>query len=417
MSDNSDIKIYGAYWCPDCRRCKTFLGEHSIPYEWIDIVERPEVTRELLEKTNGKRALPTIEFPDGDIMFGPTNKDLADKLDLHTGIQRTFWPLIIIGAGPAGLTASIFTARDSIETMVIEREAVGGNANLTGYLENVPGFPQPITGFEFSEKLREQAETFGVEILQATNIETIVSGNNYHTLITSDGEEYNCNAMIIATGSRYRNLKIPGETDFLGGGVHFCASCDGPFYKGQHVAVIGGGNSAAEAALELATFANKVSLLVRGSTLRANSVCQDKVFEKSNIAVQYNTAPVAFSGRKRLRALDVRNTESGEESTLRISGAFIFIGLEPNTSFLKDSDITLDPWGFIRTGHNLPQDNGHIANYATRLPLIFETSVPGIFAAGDVREGSTKQVATAAGEGATAAMLVREYLKGVEFKI
>ncbi len=350
-------------------------------------------------------------------MLGPANADLARKLDLRLSMQRSFWPLIIIGGGPAGLTASIFTARDATETLVIEREAIGGNANFTGYLENVPGFPQPITGFEFSERLREQAELFGVEILQATNIETIHSEDNYHTIVTTDGDEYHCNALIIATGSRYRHLNIPGETDFIGNGVHFCASCDGLFYKGQHVAVGGGGNSAAEAALELATFANKVTLLVRGDTLKANSVCKEKVDEKDNITVQYNSQPKGFTGRKRLRAVDVLNRKTGEEEKIRISGAFIFIGLEPNSHFLKDTDIVLDPWGFIRTGHNLPQDNGRIANYPTRLPLIFETSVPGIFAAGDVREGSTKQVATAAGEGATAAMLVREYIKGVKFKI
>ena len=417
MNEEAVVRVYGAHWCPDCRRCKTFLGEYSIPYEWIDILEQPEVTGELLEKTGGKRALPTVEFADGEIMLGPANADLARKLDLRLSMQRSFWPLIIIGGGPAGLTASIFTARDATETLVIEREAIGGNANFTGYLENVPGFPQPITGFEFSERLREQAELFGVEILQATNIETIHSQDNYHTIVTTDGDEYHCNALIIATGSRYRHLNIPGETDFIGNGVHFCASCDGLFYKGQHVAVVGGGNSAAEAALELATFANKVTLLVRGDTLKANSVCKEKVDEKDNITVQYNSQPKGFTGRKRLRAVDVLNRKTGEEEKIRISGAFIFIGLEPNSHFLKDTDIVLDPWGFIRTGHNLPRDNGRIANYPTRLPLIFETSVPGIFAAGDVREGSTKQVATAAGEGATAAMLVREYIKGVKFKI
>lgn len=417
MSEEPVVRIYGAHWCPDCRRCKTFLGEHSIPYEWIDILEKPEVTVELLEKTGGKRGLPTVEFHDGEIMLGPTNAELAQKLDLRLSMQRSFWPLIVIGGGPAGLTASIFTARDATETLVIEREAIGGNANFTGYLENVPGFPQPITGFEFSERLREQAELFGVEILQATNIESVKSENNYHTITTAEGDEYSCDALVIATGSRYRNLDIPGEQDFIGNGVHFCASCDGPFYKGQHVAVIGSGNSAAEAALELSTIANKVTMLVRGDTLKANSVCKDKVIERENISIQFNSQPQSFTGRKRLRAVDVLNRETGTEEKIRISGAFIFIGLEPNTHFLKDSDIELDPWGFIRTGYNIPQQNGHIGLYSERRPLIFETSIPGIFAAGDVREGSTKQVATAAGEGATAAMLVREYLKGVKFKI
>ena len=259
MSTQPRATIYGAHWCPDCRRCKIFMGEHGVPYQWLDILEHPELTREILEKTDGKRVLPTIVFEDGEVLLRPSNVELARKLDITLHMNRTFWPLIIIGAGPAGLTASLFTARDATETLVIEREAVGGNANFTGFLDNVPGFPQPITGFEFSERLREQAEFFGVEILQSSNIETIHSHGEYHTVVTSTGEEYSGNAIIIATGSHYRRLNVAGEDRFLGNGVHYCAACDGPFYKGQHVAVLGGGNSAVEAALELAGIADRVS--------------------------------------------------------------------------------------------------------------------------------------------------------------
>ncbi len=281
----------------------------------------------------------------------------------------------------------------------------------------MPGFPQPITGFEFSERLREQAELFGVEILQSSSIATIRSHDNYHTVVTTTGEEYSGNAIIIATGSRYRRLNVPGEDKFLGNGVHYCASCDGPFYRGQHVAVLGGGNSAVEAALDLAGIADRVSLLVRGETLSANSLYQDKLNEQENISVRFNNMTIGFEGRSRLRRLHVRDVKTGAEDKLHANGAFVFIGLEPNTSFLEDTGVVLDRWGFICTGHNLPQDNGRVSNYDSRQPLMFETSVPGIFAAGDVREGSTKQVATAAGEGAAVAMLVREYLKGVKFRI
>ncbi len=393
------------------------MGEYGVPYKWLDILENPDLTGEILAKTGGKRVLPTIVFDDGDVLLRPTNVELARKLNLNLHMNRTFWPLIIIGAGPAGLTASIFTARDATETLVIEREAVGGNANFTGYLDNVPGFPQPITGCEFSERLREQAELFGVEILQSSSIATIRSHDNYHTVVTTTGEEYSGNAIIIATGSRYRRLNVPGEDKFLGNGVHYCASCDGPFYRGQHVAVLGGGNSAVEAALDLAGIADRVSLLVRGETLSANSLYQDKLNEQENISVRFNNMTIGFEGRKRLRRLRVRDVQTGAEDWLHANGAFVFIGLEPNTSFLEDTGVVLDRWGFICTGHNLPQDNGWISNYDGRLPLMLETSIPGIFAAGDVRDGSTKQVAAAAGEGVTAAMVVREYLKGVKFRI
>ncbi|MCY3945377.1 MAG: FAD-dependent oxidoreductase [Anaerolineaceae bacterium] len=409
--------IYGAHWCPDCRRCKTFMGEHGVPYQWIDILEHPEYTREILDKTGGKRVLPTLVFDDGDVLLCPTNLELARKLDISLHLNRSFWPLIIIGAGPAGLTASLFTARDATETLVIEREAVGGNANFTGYLDNVPGFPTPITGFEFSDRLREQAEFFGVEILQSSSIATIRSRDSYHTVVTTTGEEFSGSAVIIATGSKYRRLNVEGEDKFLGNGVHYCAACDGPFYKGQHVAVLGGGNSAVEAALDLAGIADRVSLLVRGKELTANTVYQDKLHEQQNVSIRFNNMTIGFEGRKRLRRLRVRDVRTGVEDQVHVNGAFVFIGLEPNTSFLNDTDVELNRAGFILTGHNLPANSGWLNRNESRSPLMFETSVPGIFAAGDVREGSTKQVASAAGEGVTAAMLVREYLKGVRFRI
>ncbi len=416
-SKQSRATIYGAHWCPDCRRCKTFMGEHGVPYEWFDILEHPELTREIQDKAGGKRVLPTIVFEDGDVLLRPTNVELARKLDISLRMNRTFWPLIIIGAGPAGLTASLFTARDGTETLVIEREAVGGNANFTGYLDNVPGFPQPITGFEFSDRLREQAEFFGVEILQSSSIETIRSQDNYHTVVTTTGEEFSGSAIVVCTGSQYRRLNVDGEDKFLGNGVHYCAACDGPFYKGQHVAVLGGGNSAVEAALDLGQIADRVSLLVRGEELTANSVYQDKLDEQENINIRFNNMTIGFEGRARLRRLRVRDVKTGEEDRVHVNGAFVFIGLEPNSSFLKETNVELNRGGFVLTGHNLPAGTGWPGRFGDRLPLMFETSIPGIFAAGDVREGSTKQVAAAAGEGVTAAMLVREYLKGVKFKI
>ncbi|MCE2490384.1 MAG: FAD-dependent oxidoreductase [Anaerolineae bacterium] len=282
---------------------------------------------------------------------------------------------------------------------------------------HVPGFPQPTTGFEFSDRLREQAEFFGVEILQSSSIDTIRSQDNYHTVVTTTGEEFSGSAIIICTGSHYRRLNVDGEDKFLGIGVHYCAACDGPFYKGQHVAVLGGGNSAVEAALELGQIADRVSLLVRGEELTASSVYQDKLDEQENVNIRFNNMTIGFEGRARLRRLRVKDVKTGVEDRVHVNGAFVFIGLEPNTSFLEETDVELNRAGFILTGHNLPADKGWPDRYGDRLPLMFETSIPGIFAAGDVREGSTKQVAAAAGEGVTAAMLVREYLKGVKFKI
>ena len=406
------ITVYGAYWCPDCRRSKQFLGEHQIPYNWVDIEQDPAGEQLVIAKNEGKRIIPTIVFADGTALVEPSNAALAAKLGLKTTASRSHYPVVIVGGGPAGLTAALYTAREGIDTLVIERAAVGGQAAATEKLDNLPGFPESIPGIEFANRLRQQAMRFGVEILQAQDVVNIHSHDNYHCVDTGDGSEYSAEAVIIASGSRYRRLGVPGESDYIGAGVHFCATCDGPFYKGKHVAVIGGGNSAAEESLLLTKFADRVTLLVRGDSFKASQVIQESVLGDPKIEVQWQTQVEGFVGAKsKLTGLQLKNNQSGEQRELTVDGAFIFIGLDPNTGFLGDSPIRRDQWGFLITGHDLVHDGNRPAGYEKRVPSLLETSVPGIFAAGDVRAGSTKQVASATGEGATVALLVREYLK------
>ena len=406
------ITVYGAYWCPDCRRSKQFLGEHQIPYNWVDIEQDPAGEQVVIAKNEGKRIIPTIVFADGTALVEPSNAALAAKLGLKTTASRSHYPVVIVGGGPAGLTAALYTAREGIDTLVIERAAVGGQAAATEKLDNLPGFPESIPGIEFANRLRQQATRFGVEILQAQDVVNVHSHDNYHCVDTGDGSEYSAEAVIIATGSRYRRLGVPGESDYIGAGVHFCATCDGPFYKGKHVAVIGGGNSAAEESLLLTKFADRVTLLVRGDSFKASQVIQESVLGDPKIEVQWQTQVEGFVGAKsKLTGLQLKNNQSGEQRELTVDGAFIFIGLDPNTGFLGDSPIRRDQWGFLITGHDLVHDGNRPAGYEKREPSLLETSVPGIFAAGDVRAGSTKQVASATGEGATVALLVREYLK------
>lgn len=408
------ITVYGAYWCPDCRRSKQFLGEHQIPYHWVDIEQDPEAERFVIEKNAGKRIIPTITFADGDVLVEPSNAQLAAKLGLRTTASRSHYPLVVIGGGPAGLTAALYTAREAIDTLVIERAAFGGQAAATEKLDNLPGFPESIPGIDFANRLRQQAERFGVELLQAQDVVRVHSHDNYHCVDTGDGSEYSAQAVLIATGSRYRRLGAPGESDYIGAGVHYCATCDGPFYKGKTVAVIGGGNSAAEESLLLTKFADRVTLLVRGDNFKASPVIQESVLNDPRIDVRFNTEVKEFLGAKaKLNKLRLHNNKSGDSSELEIAGAFVFIGLDPNTAFLKESAMQRDRWGFIITGHDLVHDGNRPPGYEQRDPTFLETSVPGIFAAGDVRLGSTKQVASAAGEGATAALLIREYLKTV----
>lgn len=408
-----EITVYGAHWCPDCRRSKQFLGEHQIPYAWVNIEEDGEAEQMVLALNDGRRSIPTIVFKDGSTLTEPSNAELAVKLGLQTTAAKSHYQLVIVGGGPAGLTAALYTAREGIDTLLIEKSALGGQAAATGRLDNMPGFPDGVAGYDFSERLRQQVERFGVEILQAQEIVRVYSHDNYHCVKTADGSEYTCLALLLTSGSRYRRLDVPGEDKYLGAGVHFCATCDGPFYKGKEVAVIGGGNSATEESLLLTRYADRVTILVRDGQFKASQVIQEKVLSHSQIEVRWHTEIQAFLGAgAQLRRLALVNNQTKEESELAVDGAFIFIGLEPNTEFLAATPLVTDERGFLLTGHDLVHD-GPLPAFARREPALLETSVPGIFAAGDVRAGSTKQVASATGEGATAALLIREYLKEV----
>jgi thioredoxin reductase (NADPH) len=407
-----EITFYGAHWCPDCRRAKQFLGEHQIPYLWVDIEEDKAAEQLIIEKNQGKRIIPTIVFADGSFLVEPNNAQLAAKLGLKTRAARTHYDLIVLGGGPAGLTAALYTAREAIDTLVIERAAFGGQAAITERIDNMPGFPEGIGGMEFSQRLRQQAQQFGVELLEAQEVNEVISRDNYRCIKTADASSYSARALLVATGSRYRRLNVSGENDYIGAGVHFCATCDGPFYRGKQVAVVGGGNSAAQESLLLTKFADHVTILVRREQFKASQVLQESVLSHPQITVRWNTEVVEFMGKgSRLTALRIKDGRQGDEAVLAVDGAFIFIGLEPNTEFLKGSAVLLDGWGFIITGHELLHQANRPQGFEHRDPYLLETSVPGIFAAGDARDRSTKQVVSAAGEGSSSALMIREYLK------
>lgn len=414
MTPSNAITVYGAYWCPDCHRSKQFLGEHQIPYEWVDIEEDAEGERYVIAANHGKRRIPTIVFGDGSVLSNPSNSALAAKLGLKTTAERHHYDLVIVGGGPAGLTAALYTAREGIDTLVIERAALGGQAAATMLLDNVPGFPEGISGAELSTRFRGQAERFGVELLRAQEVTRIRRHDNYYCVATADGSEYSSLAVLLALGSRYRRLGVPGEEEYIGAGVHFCATCDGPFYRGRPVAVVGGGNSAAEESLLLTRFVERVTLLVRGGALSASQVIAEKVLRHPQVEVRFNSVVESFDGAdSKLRTVNVVDTSTGVREGLPLPAAFVFIGLDPNTGLLRETPVRLDPWGFIVTGHALVHDGARPGGFRDRDPAILETSLPGVFAAGDVRAQSTKQVASAAGEGAAAALMIRDYLRTV----
>jgi thioredoxin reductase (NADPH) len=410
MAD-SKVTVYGAYWCPDCRRAKKFLGEQFIPYKWIDIEQDKEAEAYVLKRNEGKRIIPTVVFEDDSFLVEPSNAELAKKLGLKTEAKKVYYDLIIIGGGPAGLTAAIYASREGADTLMIERSGLGGQAGITVGLDNFPGFPEGISGQEFSERVTQQAKRFGVEILQAVDVEKLEMEEGYHEVYTSDGKHYHSQAILVSTGASYRRLEVPGEDDFIGAGIHFCATCDGPFYKGsKEIVVVGGGNSAVEEGLHLTNFTDKVTLLVRGDKLTASQFAIDKVNEPtSKVEVKYNVIVDAFEGQdSKLKTIKYHYKDNDNSEELHPAAAFIFIGQNPNTEFLKDY-AELDKYGFVLTGHDLTHDD----HTSAHKPLPFETSVKGIFAAGDARHGSTKQVASAVGEGAAASISIRELLRSM----
>lgn len=391
---NTNIKLYGTNWCSDCKRSKKFLGEQRVHYEFIDIEEDMEGQAFVQKVQNGGMTIPTIVFGDGSLLIEPTNAELAAKLGLETKAKCEFYDLIIVGGGPTALTTAIYAARDGYDVLVIERSGLGGQAGITERLDNYPGFPEGVTGAEFAERVIEQAKRYGVELLSAQNVVKVGNDDDAHFVETESGHSYRCNAVLLATGSTYKRLGAPGEDDYIGAGVHFCATCDGPFYRGREVAVIGGGNSAVEEAAFLTRFSPKVTIIVRGSELTANKIAVDKALTSPQMEVHFNTEVVELKGSKNhLDTLVLKNRQTGEISDLHVPGVFVFIGLTPNSEPFKDV-VKRDAQGFIQTG------------------IDFQTSTEGIFAAGDVRSGSTKQLVSAAGEGAAAALAIREHLKG-----
>ena len=389
------ITVYGTPWCPDCKRAKQFLGEQRIQYHWVDIEQDAQAMTYVEEVNQGKRIVPTILFPDGSTLVEPSNADLAEKLGLTTQAERTYYDVIVIGGGPAGLTAALYTAREGLETLVIEKGTPGGQAGITQLIENFPGFDEGISGMEFAERLTNQARRFGVEILQAQEVTDISCNGRYRELQTTDGSCYAAPAVLIATGARYRRLNVPGEDELIGVNIHFCATCDGAFYTNKEVLVVGGGNSGFEEGLFLTKFASHVTIVEFEPQVKASRILQDKVARQENMTVITNHAVQEFVVKKgRLSAVKVLDRETGEVKEWHPQGVFEFVGLSPNSDFLT-AEIEQDRFGFVVTDGTL------------------QTSTHGVFAAGDVRAGATAQAAAAAGEGATVALMIRQYLESV----
>lgn len=392
----ADVKVYGAPWCPDCRRSKQFLGEQRVPYDWIDIDQDPTAAEFVREKNDGKQIIPTIIFRDGSFLAEPSNDELAAKLSMSLKAERSYYDLIIIGGGPAGLAASIYAAREGIDCLVIEKSALGGQAGETERIDNYPGFPQGVGGAELARLIIEQARRYDVELLSAVGVKSLMRDGNYLRVQTAGGDEYCSHAAIIASGSAFRRLGVPGEDDLIGAGVYFCATCDGPFYKGSNeLMVIGGGNSGVEEGLFLSRFTDRVTLLELKPELKASALLQEKIRSDPKFDIRTDTQVLGFErGDGKLKTVVAKDRETGKTLEFHPAAAFVFVGLTPNTDFVNGT-LELDEWGFVKTDETM------------------RTSMEGVYAAGDVRSGSTKQLASASGEGVAALLMVRQYLQRV----
>ncbi|MFN1834258.1 FAD-dependent oxidoreductase [Balneola sp. MJW-20] len=391
INDIGRIVLYGADWCPDCRKSKSFLDDNKVNYQYIDIEEHEWAIPIITEINDGKRKIPTIVINDEQILVEPENEELRSALDLEQSKEEKVFDVIIIGGGAAGLTASIYAERDRFSSLILEKKTIGGNAFLTEKIENYPGFTS-ISGPDLMDKMKEQALVYGATIKTGEEVTSIQKENGMFR-VTTKFTSYCGKSVILATGSSYRRLGIPGESELIGSGVHFCATCDGAFYRDKDIIVVGGGNSALEEGIFLSGFVKSVKIITIDPEFTASETYTEKLPGISNITTYKNKNSLEFiSEDGKFKGLMIEDNETREQELIEADGAFVFIGLTPNTKSFKEI-VELDERGFIVT-HDLAQ-----------------TSVDGIFAAGDCRKGAIAQVAAATGEGVLASYGVRKYLK------
>ncbi|WP_432410876.1 FAD-dependent oxidoreductase [Rasiella sp. SM2506] len=385
------IKLYGADWCPDCQRAKSYLQDNGINFQFIEVDKHPWAAKLVEETNNGKRIIPTI-FINEKSYTNPDNSVLKDVLNIGHEAEKHIYDSIIVGAGAAGLTASIYIQRDRFSSVILEKKNIGGNAFLTEKIENYPGFTN-ISGSKLMEKMADQAKTYGAKIETGVEVKAIQKTGNIFSVATNMGE-YQSKTVVLALGSTYRKMGIPNEEELIGAGIHFCATCDGAFYRDKEIIVIGGGNSALEEGIFLASFCKKVTIVARDKTFSASETYIEKLPSIKNIEVVMHKDAIAFlkDATGNFKGLKVKDRTTNDVEELYADGSFIFIGLIPNTASIKDL-IELNERGFITTTG------------------LGETSLEGIFAAGDCREGAIAQVAAATGEGVLASYGVRHYFK------
>ncbi|HXA50297.1 MAG TPA: FAD-dependent oxidoreductase [Candidatus Acidoferrum sp.] len=413
------LQVIGARWSARCYEAREFLARNQIPYRWID-VERAEHDAEVaqtLDSLGEERAhLPIVILADGSIVSQPTPAELAVRIGLHTRPQTDFFDLAIVGGGPAGLAAAVYGASEGLKTVIIEREAPGGQAGLSSRIENYLGFPSGLSGQDLARRAVAQARRFGAEILAPQEVLRARTEGPYRILTLSEGSEVSCHALVIATGVQWRQLNIPGMDRLRGAGVYYGAgSTEAITCRDEDVYIIGGANSAGQAAMNFSRFARRVVILLRGESLSAtmSQYLINDIAQTPNIQVQTQTQLVEVHGEDKLDAISIGCSRTGTIDRVPASSVFVFIGAEPRTAWL-DGFVTRDARGFLLTGPDLLDSGRPPATWKEdRDPYLLETNVPGVFAVGDVRHGSIKRVASSVGEGSIAIQFVHNYLAKV----
>jgi thioredoxin reductase (NADPH) len=410
------IRVLGHRWSPQSHQIKEFLGKNQVPYQWIDIEKDPEM-RSLLQSTHaGEDQLPVVVFPDGSSLIQPTMFQVAQKAGFRMKAEQPFYDLIVIGAGPAGLAAAVYGGSEGLKTVLIEREAPGGQAGMSSRIENYLGFPAGLSGQDLARRALTQAQRFGVEMLNPQEAVSLHTAGPARIVKLFDGSELSAKTILITTGVSYRTLDVPGAAQLTGAGVYYGAGMtEALASKGEEVYIVGGANSAGQAAVYFARYARQVTLLVRGDSLiqTMSYYLIERLKQTPNIVVETNVEVAEAQGTSRLESLILQQTKTGDRRTAPAQSLFILIGALPHTDWLGET-ILRDEHGFILSGSDLVRDGCLPSVWPlARAPYLFETSVPGIFVAGDARHGSIKRVASGVGEGTIAEKMIERYLDEV----
>jgi thioredoxin reductase (NADPH) len=410
------LRVVGDRWSPDSHRVRDFLARNRVPYRWLDI-EGSEEARELLANADsGAPKLPLVVYEDGSYSESPQNMEIAEKIGLQIHAGHQYYDLVIVGGGPSGLAAAVYGASEGLKTVLIEREAPGGQAGTSSRIENYLGFPAGLSGGDLARRAVDQARRFEVEILTPQEVSAVRVEDPYRIVTLADGTEISCYALIITTGVSYRKLEAPGVERLTGRGIYYgAAQSEALSCMGEDVYIVGGANSAGQAAMFFANKARRVFILYRGDDLRKSmsDYLVRQIEEHENIEVLLDTSVVSVEGEEHLERITVKNTLTGETETVPAHSLFVFIGAAPKTDWL-DGVVERDEHGFILSGADLMHNGKRPKGWRPeRDPYLLETSVPGIFVAGDVRHGSVKRCASAVGEGSIAVQFIHQYMREV----